>query len=312
MILSLNPTYFCNFRSGKCADTCYLTQEQLSSLEFLPVARIKARIEELQTHFELEHIDLYGGEITILSLDYQLELMGYLSSLNIPVNLITNLSNPDSPFITHLPRHFTLSVSWDYKARQAYQKVFEKMQKLEVGFSILSLGTQEFASFDPDEVLTLLMTLPKLQSFEIKPYNQNQSNRQPFGHKDYEKLIQSYILKYQELRPAFRFVNIDLLKMTLDKTKSSWSDQHIYLTPGNEWSVLEFDQEGNEYFKKLASLDEYVIWAQQEKDCYTIDPYCKVCPYLGHCLSEHLKPIDDFNTNGCSGFKNLIDWYKTN
>src|SRR3989344_3879574 len=99
MILSLNPTYFCNFRSGKCADTCYLTQEQLSSTEFLPVARIKARIEELQTHFELEHIDLYGGEITILSLDYQLELMAYLSSLNIPVNLITNLSNPDSPFI---------------------------------------------------------------------------------------------------------------------------------------------------------------------------------------------------------------------
>lgn len=309
MILSLNPTYFCNFRNGKCAETCYLTKDQLASSQLLSIDKIKQRVEELTVSFELEHIDLYGGEITILPIDYQIELMTFLSSLDVSVNLVTNLSNPDSPFITHLPRNFTLSISWDYQARQAADKIFERMKKLESGFSILSLGSHEYSSFDPEMILKMLMELPKLKSFEIKPYNQNQSNEQSYTHKDFENLIQKYILKYHELRPHYRLVNIDLLDLCLSKSKSSWSDQHLYLTPNNELSVLEFDSQGREYFKKVDSIKDYLTWAQTEKNLYSTDPHCQQCPYLGHCLSEHLKPIDHFETNGCSGLKNLIDWY---
>ncbi len=310
MILSLNPTYFCNFRNGKCADTCYLTKTQLSDLRLLKVDEIKARIEELSKAFTLEHIDLYGGEITILPLDYQLELMSYLAALNVSVNIVTNLSKSDSPFITHLPRNFTLSVSWDYEARQSFDKVFERMKNLKNRFSILSLASPEFSQFDPKMILELLMKLPSLQAFEIKPYNQNQSNQYSFGHIDYEELIKKYIIAYKQLKPHFQFVNIDLLEMSLKRTKSSWSDQHLYLTPDNEWSVLEFDQAGNEYFKKLNSIQEYLAWSGREKEVFQLDPHCQNCRHLGHCLSEHLKPIDQFEINGCSGFKNLIDWYE--
>ncbi len=311
MILSLNPTYFCNFRNGKCADTCYLTKSQLSDSRLLKIETIKARIQELSESFKLEHIDLYGGEITILPLDYQLELISYLAGLNVSVNLVTNLSNTDSPFIAHLPRNFTLSVSWDFEARQASDKVFDRMEKLPHKFSILSLATPEFARFDPEMILGLLMKLPNLQAYEIKPYNQNQSNHHSFTHKDYEDLIQKYIILYKKLKPNFQFVNIDLLQMSLAKVKSSWSDQHLYLTPDDTWSVLEFDQKGNEYFKKLNSIPEYLAWSKQEKEVFEMDPHCRKCRHLGHCLSEHLKPIDRFETNGCSGFKNLLDWFET-
>lgn len=311
MILSLNPTYFCNFRNGKCAETCYLTKEQLSNRQFLSIADIRARIEELTASFNLDHIDLYGGEVTILPLEYQQELMLFLASLDVSVNVVTNLSNPKSPFVTHLPKNLTLSVSWDFKARQTHEKVYERMLALNVPFSILSLGTPEFAGFDPEIILNALEQLPRLSSWEIKPYNQNQSNHHSCSHTDFERLIQEYILAYRKRSPHFELINIKLLEMCLRKEKSSWSDQHLYLTPDNHWSVLEFDKEGREYFKMMPSLDAYVEWAEAEKAVYTVDPHCQRCPYLGNCLSEHLKPIDHFETNGCSGFKNLIDWFST-
>ncbi|WPU65622.1 hypothetical protein [Peredibacter starrii] len=310
MILSLNPTYYCNFRNGKCAETCYLTSSQLSDPKILDVKDISARVTELEQQAQLEHIDLYGGEITILPIDYQYELLGYLAGLSCSLNLVTNLSNVNSPFIHHRGNDFTLSVSWDYRARQGHEAIYEKMKTLSRDFTVLSLASPEFMTFSPLEILKILNQLPFLSAFEIKPYNQNQGNALKISHRAYEKLIQSYVEIYRSRSWNFSFTNLHELQNAIEKNRRSWSDNHIYLTPANRWAVLDFDQQGREYFLHLQDLNEYQSWAKNEKATYTIDPHCQECRFLGHCLSEHLKPINDFESTSCSGFKNLLDWFE--
>ena len=63
MNLSINPTYYCNFR----CDFCYLTPEQLGDRQQINLAVLDQRLSEIP---KINHIDLYGGEIGLLKPDY--------------------------------------------------------------------------------------------------------------------------------------------------------------------------------------------------------------------------------------------------
>jgi hypothetical protein len=60
--VSINPSYFCNFR----CDFCYLTPEQLGDQKRIPLPILDKRLEEISKVKEIEWIDLYGGEIGAL------------------------------------------------------------------------------------------------------------------------------------------------------------------------------------------------------------------------------------------------------
>jgi sulfatase maturation enzyme AslB (radical SAM superfamily) len=66
MILSINPTYYCNFR----CDFCYLTSDQLGDRLLLPLDVLEKRIQEVLVYDKIDMVDLYGGEIGVLSEDY--------------------------------------------------------------------------------------------------------------------------------------------------------------------------------------------------------------------------------------------------
>ena len=53
MNLSINPTYYCNFR----CDFCYLTPEQLGDRQQITLSVLDQRLSEVP---EINHIDLYG------------------------------------------------------------------------------------------------------------------------------------------------------------------------------------------------------------------------------------------------------------
>ena len=56
MIVSVNPTYFCNFR----CDFCYLTPEELGNQKQISLNKLDELLSQVQN---FEQIDLYGGEI---------------------------------------------------------------------------------------------------------------------------------------------------------------------------------------------------------------------------------------------------------
>jgi hypothetical protein len=93
----------------------------------------------------------------------------------------------------------------------------------------------------------------------------------------------------------------------LEKTYNSFSDDHVYITPSGNFSVLEFDLNDNEYFLELDSFDKYLYWAEKEK--INLSPICKQCKYMGHCLTEHYRYVKDLN-NSCNGYKGLLEYYE--
>jgi sulfatase maturation enzyme AslB (radical SAM superfamily) len=297
--LSINPWYYCNFR----CNFCYLTKEQLGDRTLLPLEVLEERLIEILSYRKIAMVDLYGGEVALLPLDYVTKLKELLHTYGIyDINIITNLSVINE--ITTDP-DFYISVSYDFDAREKSELVFRNMTQLQRPFSILMLASKELISKNVPEMIETLNLLENLQSVEIKPYSTNQSNQDTVHYTQFEELVKSFL---QFTNKKFQFVNKDLLQSVLDKSRNAFSDDHIYITPTGKYAVLEFDLNDNEFFLEYDTLDQYFKWCEREKTRVNRNKYCKSCKYYGNCLSEHLREVKSLE-HSCNGFKTLIDWY---
>ena len=299
MNLSINPTYYCNFR----CDFCYLTQKQLSDKKVLSLETLHRRLDDISQHDIIDKVDLYGGELGILSKRYWDELISLLQMHGIhDINLITNLSMINE--ITLDKRVYT-SVSYDFEAREDHERVYKNMALLDKPFSILMLASPKFLEIDTEYMINSLNLLPNLESVEIKPYSSNQSNTHTVYYTDFEKKVKSFF-QYEK---KFNFVNEDLLESVLNKQRNSFSDDHVYITPSGNFAVLEFDLNDNEFFLEYDTYEKYKSWCQKEKQRVGKNKFCSSCEYFGNCLSEHLREVKNLD-DSCNGFKHLIDWFK--
>ena len=299
MILSINPSYFCNFR----CEFCYLTEQQLSNRKtLLPLNRLAEMLAELDE--PIVHVDLYGGELGLMKKDYWDTLIKTLTFFGVTsINLNTNLSMIND--ITTDPRVYT-SVSYDFDVREQSSLVFRNMALLEKKFSILMVASPKLLTKDVDDMVNMFNTLQNLESVEIKPYSTNQANQFDVPYTDYENFVKKWILNTNR---NFDLTNEYLIKGSIEKSRRSFSDDHVYITPNGKFGVLEFDKNDNEYFKEYVSFDEYRNWCKKEKERVSKNDFCSKCDYYGHCLSEHLRPVKDIKTS-CNGFVKLLDWYK--
>jgi len=298
--LSINPWYYCNFR----CDFCYLTEQQLSDKTLLPLDKLEQRLNEIICVSKIGMVDLYGGEVGILPVEYVTKLKELLHAYGVcDINVITNLSMINE--ITTDPG-FYISVSYDFGAREKHELVFKNMTQLQRPFSILMLASKNLIQKNVPEMIETLNLLENLQSVEIKPYSPNQANQDTVYYTQFEEFVKSF-LQYPNRR--FEFVNEKLLDTVLNKSRNAFSDDHVYITPSGNYGVLEFDLNDNEFFLEYETLDEYFKWCDSEKVRVKRNKYCKNCDYFGHCLSEHLREVKSLDQS-CNGFKHLIDWYK--
>ena len=301
MIISLNPSYYCNFR----CPFCYLTPEQLADKKTISLDNVYQKFTEVISYGnEIECVDLYGGEISQLGADYAHSLLSIPRGFRVPrINIISNLSS--------IPPYFydddiNLYVSYDYKARQDHKAVMENMRRINKDFSILMLASKGVLKFNPDEIITELNSLERLVSLEIKPYSVNQANQFTVSNRDYEEFVKSFITS--PVKKNFDFENEFLIQDSLSGHNNSFSDDHVYITPSGKYAVLEFDDNDREYFLELDTFADYIKWTQTEKQRVKLNQYCSSCQYYGTCLSEHLREVKD-NGDSCSGYKGLLDWY---
>jgi sulfatase maturation enzyme AslB (radical SAM superfamily) len=298
--LSINPWYYCNF---KC-EFCYLTPTQLDDKTLLPIKKLNELLIEITSQVEVGMVDLYGGELGLLPKQYWNDLIDTLHCYGIrDINIITNLSMVND--IT-LDERVYVSVSYDFDAREDHERVWRNMALLNRPFSILMLASPKLIVKDVDEMIGMLNTLTSLVSVEIKPYSTNQANQFNIKFSDFENFIKKWITNKDK---QFELVNEQLIQDVINKTRNSFSDDHVYITPNGKYGVLEFDLNDNEFFLEYDTLDQYYQWCNKEKERVTKNKFCSNCNYFGHCLSEHLREVKDL-TNSCNGFKHLIDWYK--
>lgn len=296
MNVSINPTYFCNF---KC-NFCYLTPEQLRDQKKIEPKQLDKLLGDIPE--PIEHIDLYGGEIGALRRDYYDEIKAVIRKhYSGKININTNFSMLDSRFFEH---DITLSVSYDFEAREKHDLVYQNMMMSPKPIALLILASPKVISLNVDEMIQRLNLIKSITSVEIKPYSINQANTLDLSHSDYE----NFVIKWLEspIQKNFEFINLYNIEDSYNKHYNAFSDDHVYITPNGKYGVLDFDKDDKEYFLELANWSNYQQWAYQEK--VTLSDICNNCKYVGHCLTEHYRYVKDLD-NSCNGYINLLEWY---
>lgn len=299
--LSINPSYHCNF---DCS-FCYLTPQQLKDTKRLDLKLLEKRLNEVRAVFNIGSVDLYGGEIALLPNEYLESVASLVSDRSGELNAITNLSKI-SPFF--LKEEVEVSVSWEGNIRRQSEKVWDNLQGLNRPAHVLMCAGPEMANWSEDEIDAVISRFNKsanVHSVEIKPYSRNQANAHNVSFRDYEETIKRW-LKFEM---DFIFVNKLNLEDALSGKAQAFSDDHLYIAPSGNYSVLEFDEDDREYFLELKTLEECLAWMNREKQKVYNNGVCSQCEYLGGCLSEHLREVKDLK-NSCNGFYDLIKWYE--
>jgi len=300
MNVSINPTYFCNFS----CDFCYLTPEQLADRNKIDLDVLDKRLGEITD--EIEHVDLYGGEIGALKKDYFYGLRDVIRKhYKGDINIITNFSMLHEGFFED---DFYLGVSYDFDAREKHDRVFNNMLMSPVPIAVLVLASPKVIAMDVDMLISQLNLCSSIQSVEIKPYSINQANAHNVTHKQFEEFVIKWI--ESPVQKNFSFINQEHMKQSIMGFRNAFSNDHVYITPAGKFGVLEFDKEDKEYFLELDAYKDYLKWADQEPE-KNVSDICKNCDYYGICLTEHYRYVKDLD-NGCNGYKGLLDYYDKN
>ncbi|QTH80259.1 radical SAM protein [Pseudomonas phage pPa_SNUABM_DT01] len=296
--ISFNPWYYCNFRCS----FCYLTEQQLSDRTLLPVDVFADRLDALMEHFEIGHVDIYGGEVLVLPQEYLIGVKQVLLTRGITdIVLVTNLSHV--PDIVH-DKAFMISVSYDFEAREKHELVLNNMFLLSQRFNVLTLASRAFLDkTTPDDYVETMNMFPHLMGCEIKPYSTNQANEHEVSFKEFEEFVWA-VIKHPARK--FYFENETQVKEAVEGKRNAFSDDHIYITPSGDFAVLEFDKDDREYFLTVDGVQGYLDWCGFERDRVQDNPFCSSCPYFGNCLSEHLREVTSLK-NSCNGFRGLLD-----
>jgi sulfatase maturation enzyme AslB (radical SAM superfamily) len=298
--LSINPSYFCNFD----CNFCYLTPEQLNNRTILDLDVLSQRIFEVEKFYKIKHVDIYGGEISLLG-DHYLKQIVKRCSRNTTINFITNLSKDLDLFSNP---NFELSVSWDGRIRRQHEKVYQNIIKLTRPAHLLLLASPEMLKWSDCELHDIVNMINKaamITTVEIKPYSINQSNHYKIDPIEFEK----FVMKWFSLEKKFLFINEENLKNVFKGTTNSFSSDHIYITPKGDFAVLEFDEKNREYFKELGSIEDYIAWCNNEQIRTFNNSVCNSCQYLGRCLTEHIRHVESIEFS-CDGYFKLIEWYR--
>ena len=294
--VSINPSYFCNFR----CDFCYLTPEQLGDQKKISLEKLDELLADIP---KIDYIDLYGGEIGALKKDYFYGLKDTIRKHYADeINIITNYSMLHDGFYDE---DVYLSVSYDFEAREKSDLVYKNMLMSPVPVAVLILATPEVINKDVEEMVTMLNMCSSVDSVEIKPYSINQANAHNVTHKEFEQ----FVIKWIEASTPkkFQFINEDNIQASLNKEYNAFSDNHIYITPNGKYGVLEFDKSDKEYFLELDTWNDYIEWTKKEKDS-NVSEICRSCKYFGTCLTEHYRYVENLD-NSCNGYRGLLEKY---
>ena len=218
MNLSINPTYYCNFR----CNFCYLTDAQLADRNKISPEKLNETMSKITD--TIDHVDLYGGEISLLTSEYFYSIKEVIRKYyDGPININTNFSA--------LPDYFydediTISVSYDFSAREKEQFVLNNIMSSQKPLSVLILASEKVLATDVEFMIFTLNMCSQVKSVEIKPYSTNQANAHPVTHRDFEEFVKKWIDSTTEKK--FQFINmIESTSKNMLRTKNTRVGQRL-------------------------------------------------------------------------------------
>jgi MoaA/NifB/PqqE/SkfB family radical SAM enzyme len=300
LTLSINPTYFCNFD----CKFCYLSKKQLNDRTILPLDQLRHLILETEKYFRVTNVDIYGGEVGLLSEEYLDGVVSFFNLKQVDINVITNFSVMN-PFFKR--SDVSITVSWEGDIRRMSETVVKNIKSFDKDVQLIMLASPDLVKMEMPELKRLIgviNSLKNIRSLEIKPYSKSRNNAFDISFIEYENLVKNIM----KLERNYIFVNEENLRNVFRGKSHSFSDDHLYITPYGKLAVLDFEDD-REYFLEVKTIEDYLTWTEIERKRVFANSFCSSCEYVGRCLSEHLREVKT-KDHSCNGFYNLIKWYE--
>ncbi len=295
LALSVNPLYRCNLN----CPFCYLGSLKNNS-NILDLTYLAKILNQASMRYDIEVIDIYGGEISLLSDFYFDFLVKLCKTFSKNVNITTNFVNFNKSLINNFD---TIAVSLDFNNFRDKQEIVYKNIKAatESGNVINILSLDISCQKNQEEIIKILNNL-HIKSWRLIPYSKSKETKLNFnGYQYFENTVKEF-LKLQD-KMNFSFIN----KLELDGiiNEDYYNTTHFYITPNNKVALLKFNN-NEEYFDEFNSLDD--LYEELKNEQIKRGIYCKDCSIKNKCLAEHFNY--DYKGESCSGFKNLIVEYE--
>ena len=290
--IDIIATYQCNYQ----CDYCFLGKYR-NRREVIPPEIISKKLHEISKLKMIREINLYGGEISLLHINYIDEVISILSDYVKP-NIITNLSNWN--FLEYLnKKNVTISTSLNDERMNNHFLENKLYQTDCSNLSILQVVTPTLLKEDMNILMTRLYLIDSLFSFLRYSPSLNSNIRYHITNRAYADFIKKVIQSF----PG-RTTNEEELLKCLTGEYDPRMRSHIFLNPEGHWMSVQFDND-LEYFKEYQNLNEWKIDCFREEVEYFTR--CSNCKYFGRCYSEHIKVSQDHDE--CCGLYSLLSWY---
>lgn len=165
--LHLFPTYQCNFT----CKFCY--QEEYKSVARMDLDKLPAILDGIKRDKDCDfaRVTLMGGELSTLPDDYIEKLMTIVESLNVPIQVFTNLYKPKKRLMTH-----SVFVSWDFDAREQHNTIYQNMLLMDRDFDTSTVVSKKIINKPIEEIVAFYSSISNLKRayfsfFKLTPYN---------------------------------------------------------------------------------------------------------------------------------------------
>lgn len=298
MILHVMTNYTCNYN----CEYCYLGDLK-SDKQILDLTKLKKQLEEIARLDTIDSISLYGGEITLLPLNYIMELYDICKTYA-PVSIITNYSNKtyNNYFKAKgIDLSTSINEERDCNALTESELLINDYKNL----SLIQVVTPSLLKKSPKEILNHLSLFNLNVGFlQYSPAVHAKVNY-IITNEEYSNFLKAITIEYNTGNYNFLINNIIEIEEVIYNMYNPSMDSVMFINPYNQYCCVHYEK-GLEYFQGFDSLEEWVEECNKEAKAY--EEACHSCEFYGHCYAEHIKPWRD--DDECCGIKSYIRWYR--
>lgn len=265
MIVHVMPLYSCNLSCSYC----YLGSLRRDKHVLSP----KLLDSKLKTIKEIEQVNIYGGEITLLSRNEIKSYIEVISKYTDNISVVTNLFDYEKLL------GFPIKISTSYNTeRDSNDIVFQKTLLLDTPIDVTVVVTPSIIRTNLDLLLKKLSHFNSISFLQYFPSVENDLWK--LKNKSYESFLIS-ILKYNNNY----ITNLNELYDVAYHQYSPLMSTHIFINPYGQLCSV-FHNKDKEYFKTWNNLSEYERACEREQEEYYLK--CSSCKFYLRCYAEHL------------------------
>ena len=298
MFISICPNFFCNLN----CTYCYLGKHRKNN-NILSLPILKNNLDDILNTFKnIEAINIFGGEISLLSEDYLVELNNLCKKYTKNIYITTNGLNDN---IFNIFDNFSISYNEERKSNNIIKHkllYFEKNYNLSIVLlpSILNDNPQVF--FD-----SINHSNCKHITFQFYSPSVTADKNYMITDKEQAECLKRYLTYYlkNNNKYFFKITNLYTIKDCLLKRFDPLQSSNIFILPNGSFASIKYTNTNLEYFKPYTNINAFIEDCQNE--IFKYKQKCSSCKYYKHCYTEHL------NLNKkCSGYKSLLDYFEKN